>query len=135
MTSREPKGWLLDTHALIWSLYRDRRLSARAAALIDGDLPIYSSTVSFWEIALKRAGSGFDVEVDDEWHIFIPRELSRLNIFRLETEAADCRTMEAFPKHHRDPFDRMLIAQALSRGLGVISHDVILDDYGVMRAW
>ncbi len=135
MTSREPKGWLLDTHALIWSLYRDSRLSTLAADLIDGDLPIYSSTVSFWEIALKRAGSGFDVEIDDEWHIFIPREIRRLNILQLETEAGDCRAMETFPEHHQDPFDRMLVAQAMSRGLGLLSRDVVLDDYGVTRAW
>jgi len=54
---------------------------------------------------------------------------------RLDLEAPDCREMEDLPLHHRDPFDRMLIAQAQRRNMGIISKDKILDDYGILRVW
>ncbi|MGA1540543.1 MAG: hypothetical protein ACO39C_08975, partial [Chthoniobacterales bacterium] len=62
MKSPAVRAWLLDTHALLWTLYADRRLSTAAKRYIDGELPVYYSTVSFWEISLKRGGKGFDFE-------------------------------------------------------------------------
>ncbi len=68
---REPAtnsaGWLLDTHAVLWMLYGDKRLSKKARKHIDGPLPLFYSTASFSEIALKRAGTGFDFEIEDNW--------------------------------------------------------------------
>jgi PIN domain nuclease of toxin-antitoxin system len=110
-------AWLLDTHAMLWMLYDDKRLPASARRLINGDLPVYYSTVSFWEIALKRGGKGFDFEIEDDWDILLPRR------------------MEDLPLHHRDPFDRMIIAQAMQRRFGIISRDLILDRYDILRGW
>jgi len=135
MKSPAVRAWLLDTHALLWTLYADRRLSAAAKRYIDGELPVYYSTVSFWEISLKRGGKGFDFEIEDDWDILVPRALDEAGIVRLDLEATDCRRMEDLPLHHRDPFDRMLAAQALQRRFGIISRDACFDDYGVERGW
>lgn len=128
-------AWLLDTHALLWMLYGDRRLSARARKHIDGPLPVWCSAASFWEIGIKRCGNGFDFEIEDGWDILIPRALHAAEVSRLEIEATDCRQLQSLPLHHRDPFDRMLAAQALRRRFGIISRDSCFDAYGVPRAW
>lgn len=128
-------GWLLDTHALLWMLYGDKRLPRSVRERIDGELPLYYSTVSFWEIALKRSMRGFDFFIEDDWDIVLPRELRRVDVVRIDLEAADCRRIEALPLHHRDPFDRMLIAQAVERRIGILSKDVQFDAYPVLRAW
>lgn len=129
------RGWLLDTHALLWMLYGDKRLKASTRRMIDGDLPLYYSSVSFWEIALKRSTKGFDFEIEDDWDILFPRELHRLDVLRIDLESTDCRAVETLDLHHRDPFDRMLIAQAKQRRIGIISRDVAFDPYDVIRAW
>jgi PIN domain nuclease of toxin-antitoxin system len=103
--------------------------------MIDGDLPLYYSSVSFWEIGLKRSTKGFDFEIEDDWDILFPRELHRLDVLRIDLESTDCRAVETLDFHHRDPFDRMLIAQALQRRIGIISRDVAFDPYDVIRAW
>ena len=80
------RGWLLDTHTLLWMLYGDKRLKASTRRMIDGDLPLYYSSVSFWEIALKRSTKGFDFEIEDDWDILFPRELHRLDVLRIDLE-------------------------------------------------
>lgn len=135
MTPAAVHGWLLDTHALLWMLYGDKRLSKTARRLIEGELPLHYSTVSFWEIALKRSGRGFDFELEDDWDLIIPRELMRCDVIRIDLEAPDCRAMEGLPLHHRDPFDRLLIAQSRRRRLGILSRDAVFDQYPVLRSW
>ncbi len=80
------RGWLLDTHALLWMLYGDKRLKASTRRMIDGDLPLYYSSVSFWEIGLKRSTKGFDFEIEDDWDILFPRKLHRLDVLRIDLE-------------------------------------------------
>lgn len=129
------KGWLLDTHALLWMLLGDKRLSKKAAAAIDGDLPVYHSLASFWEISIKLSGKGFDFEVEENWSRLYPEELIRINVPLLSPSVEDCRLVQNLPRHHGDPFDRMLICQAIRHGVGIISADVSLDAYGVTRLW
>lgn len=128
-------AWLLDTHAMLWMLYDDKRLPASARRLINGELPVYYSTVSFWEIALKRGGKGFDFAIEDDWDILLPRALKQSDVLRLDLEAFDCRRMERLPLYHRDPFNRMLVAQAVQRRFGIISRDTVLDRYDILRGW
>jgi len=135
MTSAAVSGWLLDTHALLWMLYGDRRLSRAARGLIEGEAPLYYSTASFWEIALKRSAKGFDFEIEEDWDLLLPRELSEGGVLRLDLEAADCRAVENLPLVHRDPFDRLLLAQARRRRLGILSRDEVFDRYELTRAW
>ena len=135
MKAAAVRAWLLDTHALLWMLYGDRRLSAAARRHIDGHLPLYYSVVSFWEIGLKRRASGFDFEIENDWDIVVPRALGEDGVLRLDIEAGDCRRMEDLPLHHRNPFDRLLAAQALQRRYGIISRDACFDAYRVPRVW
>jgi PIN domain nuclease of toxin-antitoxin system len=128
-------GWLLDTHAMLWMLYGDRRLSRNAKRILQGSQPLYYSTVSFWEIALKRVRSGFDFQIEDDWDVLIPEGLREGGTLAIGLEASDCRLMEDLPLHHRDPFDRLMISQALRRRIGVLSRDDQWDAYGVERVW
>jgi PIN domain nuclease of toxin-antitoxin system len=128
-------GWLLDTHTLLWMLHGDKRLSKNAALAIDGKLPVHHSSVSFWEIAIKLSGKGFDFEVDDDWHLIYPEELRRVAVPLFVPTIDDFRLLQDLPKHHGDPFDRMLVCQAKRQGLGIISADDALDPYGVNRVW
>ncbi|MCC5842604.1 MAG: type II toxin-antitoxin system VapC family toxin [Opitutales bacterium] len=118
---------------MLWMLYGDSRLSA--AADIEGELPVYYSTVSFLEVALKRSAKGFDFFIEDDWDLLLPRELKRVGVIRLDLESTDCRKLEDLPLHHRDPFDRVLIAQAMQRRLGILSKDGVFDTYDVLRHW
>jgi PIN domain nuclease of toxin-antitoxin system len=128
-------GWLLDTHAMLWMLYGDKRLSRDAKRIIQGSRSLYYSTVSFWEIAFKRVRSGFDFEIEDDWDVLIPEGLREGGTLAIGVEASDCRFMEDLPLHHRDPFDRLMISQVLRRRIGVLSRDEQWDAYGVERVW
>lgn len=135
MRSATVSGWLLDTHAMLWMLYGDPRLSSRASRIIEGDKPLAYSTASFWEIALKRSRKGFDFEIEADWDSFLPEELQRIGVARWDIEAADCRMIESLPSYHKDPFDRMLIAQAEVRRFGIITKDSAFADYEIVTTW
>jgi len=129
------KGWLLDTDALLWMLHGDRRLTRKARELIDGSLPLYHSSASFWEMAIKLSGKGFDFEIDGDWEQVFPEELKRIGVPLLSPTVLDFRLLQDLPKHHGDPFDRLLVCQATRNRLGIISADAALDAYEVMRVW
>ncbi|MCF6312523.1 MAG: type II toxin-antitoxin system VapC family toxin [Verrucomicrobiales bacterium] len=82
---KKVKGWLLDTHALLWMLYGDKRLSAAAAKAIDGDRLLYVSVASFWEIAIKQGSKRFDFEIDPSWDELFQNELKRIRVVELST--------------------------------------------------
>jgi len=94
--------------------------------------PIHAS---FWEIAIKLSGKGFDFEIDDDWNLIYPDELKRIGVPLLSPNIDDSRLLQDLPKYHGDPFDRMLVCQAKRLGLGIISVDKIIDSYQVMRVW
>lgn len=135
MTGTTVTGWLLDTHALLWMLHGDKRLSKKAAQTIDGKLPVYHSSASFWEISIKLSSKGFDFKIDDNWNLIFSDELKRIGVPLLSPTIDDCRLVQDLPKHHGDPFDRMLVCQAKRLGLGIISAEKIIDSYEVKRAW
>lgn len=120
---------------MLWMLHGDRRLSKKAAQIIDGKLPLFHSSASFWEIAIKLSGKGFDFEVDEDWHRIFPEELKRIGVPLLAPSIDDFRLLQDLPKHHGDPFDRILICQAQRQGLGIASADQAIDNYEVTRAW
>ena len=92
MTATTVTGWLLDTHALLWMLHGDKRLSKPAAHAIAGKIPLYHSSASFWEIAIKLSGKGFDFEIPDDWNQLYPDELKRIGIPLLSPTIDDQRT-------------------------------------------
>src|SRR2546423_1738214 len=99
---------LLDTHALIWALENNPRLSATARAIIvDPDNTVLASVASAWEIAIKKALGKLSAPDDVEGAIDSAGFTARVITF------ADANRIGTLPPHHRDPFDRMLVAQAL----------------------
>src|SRR5215510_16596420 len=125
---------LLDTHALLWWLDGDRRLSLKARrAIADQANVILVSAASAWEITTKaRLGKlpgATDVAADVAACVtdqgFVPLDITLLHAQRAGR----------LPGEHRDPFDRMLIAQAQIEDLAVVTNDEVFDEYGVARLW
>lgn len=121
---------LLDTHAALWWLSDDDRFGAAAAdALADATNQVLLSAVVAWEVAIKRSLGKLEAPAD-----FAPTLLgagARPLAVTLEHAAA----VEELPWHHRDPFDRMLVAQAQVERAVLVSHDEALRAYGVTLAW
>ncbi|MCU0835869.1 MAG: type II toxin-antitoxin system VapC family toxin [Chromatiaceae bacterium] len=125
---------LLDTHALLWWLDGDERLPAEArAAIADGAAPVLVSAASAWEIATKvRIGKlPGAVEVAER----LPEILADQAFAELPISVAHARRAGLLPGIHRDPFDRMLIAQAQIEELTLVSNEQLFDTYGVHRLW
>ena len=121
---------LLDTHTLLWALAEDKRLSRRAHELIvSEDNEVMVSAVSAWEIATKkRLGK---LEAPDSLSEVIEQTGFRKRLLTFE----DAAQLEQLPLHHRDPFDRMLIAQAVVDGVPLVSRDPAMIDYPVNVLW
>lgn len=121
---------LLDTHAALWFVSGDQRLSEAAKShLTDGTNVVLLSAAVVWEVAIK--GSLGKVTVPEEYvQLLIDAGAQPLPI-TLEHAAA----VRALPAHHRDPFDRMLVAQAGIEGGALISRDDQLRAYGVPMIW
>ena len=119
---------LLDTHIALWALTDDARLSARARALIEDPAnQVAVSAASVWEIAIKHSLGRGDMPVSGG---------AALNWFRqagydlLPVTPDHAAAVEALPDHHRDPFDRLLIAQATSEPMRLITRDPLVALYG-----
>jgi PIN domain nuclease of toxin-antitoxin system len=125
---------LLDTHAFLWWLAGSDRLSAPARrAIEDEGNDILISAASAWEIATKYRlgklpGAG-EVALD------IPGAIAGQGFAELKITVDDAGRAGSLPGVHRDPFDRMLIAQGLARNLVLISSELVFDSYGVRRHW
>jgi PIN domain nuclease of toxin-antitoxin system len=127
-------GLLLDTQAMLWFFWDDRRLTASAKALIeDAHNRKLVSVASCWEIAIK-AGLG-KLDLGEPSRSFLPREIARNNFELLPISLEHATMVESLAAHHRDPFDRLLIAQAMVEGLPLVSVDSVFDQYGVSRLW
>ncbi len=125
---------LLDTHAMLWFFWSDSQLSPDAKALIeDADNRKLVSIASCWEIAIK-VGLG-KLDLGEPSHSFLPREIAHNNFELLPISLNHATMVEGLPAHHRDPFDRLLIAQATVEGLSLVSSDVVFDRYSVSRLW
>ena len=125
---------LLDTHAFLWWIADSGRLSAAAwRAIADDTNNIVVSAASAWEIATKhRIGK---LPTADAVAPDIPGVIADQGFGELPITVEDTARAGSLPGPHRDPFDRMLIAQTLSRNLVLISIEPIFDRYGVRRLW
>lgn len=125
---------LLDTHALLWWLVDDRHLPRTAHdAIADGSNSIFVSAASAWEITTKhRIGklTGASEIVADFDTVILGEGFRELSISVKHGRAAGM-----LPSLHRDPFDRMLIAQAMIEGMILVSNEQLFDSYGVPRLW
>lgn len=122
---------LLDTQVLIWSLLEPDRLHPTARdAIQDGANELFLSIVTPWEIAIKKSRGRLDPPDD------LDAQLAAKHISLLPISLQHTRAVESLPHHHRDPFDRMLVAQAQTDGLTILTSDRKIAEYqvAVMRA-
>lgn len=124
---------LLDTHAFLWFLLDDERLSVPARTAIEQTETLFLSSASHWEIAIKIALGKF--ALPEPFAEFMARELAGNDMTILPIEIGHTAQLITLPFHHRDPFDRLIIAQALAEGLPLVSADSQFDAYGVKRVW
>lgn len=125
---------LLDTHAVLWFFWDDPRLSSAAKQAIESaDDRKLVSIASCWEIAIK---SGLkELQLGEPSRSFLMQELSRNNFELLAITFDHATLVESLAPHHRDPFDRLLVAQATAEQLPIVSADPIFEQYGVARVW
>jgi PIN domain nuclease of toxin-antitoxin system len=125
---------LLDTQAFLWWVFADPRLSRRAARVIGAEAnECLVSLASVWELAIKVRGG--KLRLTQPVAEFVPTELRTNGFGLLDIRFAHVALVEGMPLHHRDPFDRLLAAQALSEHLAVVSIDRAFEPYGVERIW
>ena len=125
---------LLDTHAFLWWLDGDRRLSRRARAVIARPTTVvHVSAATTWELTTKarlgRLPGAVEVAAD------VLGAILGQGFFPLDITTAHAQQAGWLPEHHQDPWDRMLVAQARAEGLALVSNDLQLDPYGVSRVW
>ena len=125
---------LVDTHVFLWWVEGDRALPVKArAALADRDNECLFSLVSVWELAIKAGLGKLKLALPVQRYVI---EHVAANGFRmLDIQMAHVGRVESLASHHGDPFDRLLIAQALEEKIPVVTADPVFRDYGVKRIW
>jgi PIN domain nuclease of toxin-antitoxin system len=126
--------YLLDTHSFLWFINDEPILSTTAKMMIESpENIIYLSVASLWEIAIKVSLG--KLEVPSPFTEFMVEQISENSITLLEIKPAHTGQVVTLPFHHRDPFDRLIIAQSLSENFPIIGKDGNFDAYGVKRHW
>lgn len=115
---------LLDTHIIIWALSEPSKLSDKAKSIIKDADQLFVSSASTWEMAIKSGLGKLDVDLDH-----FTSELSRQGVIELPVSWQHTKLVKTLPHYHRDPFDRLIIAQAICEPLILLTHDKILSQY------
>jgi PIN domain nuclease of toxin-antitoxin system len=125
---------LLDTHSFLWFVLNDTQLSAPSrTAICDPANDVLVSPATYWEIAIKvRTGK---YTLTTPYQHFIEHNLAVNDFEILPIEVRHTALVATLPFHHRDPFDRLLIAQALVEDITLVSNEELFDSYGVRRLW
>ncbi len=124
---------LLDTQVFLWVI-NNRKLSQRArAAFLDTSNQLFLSAASYWEICIKQ-NIGKLVLAED-WQQSFEREMRANDIRWLPIEKSHCQAIVELPWLHRDPFDRLLIGQALQEGMTILTADEQIQQYDVATIW
>ncbi len=125
--------FLLDTHTFLWFINDSLQLSVDAKNLLEADVDLFLSVASLWEIAIKVSIG--KLTLPDTYEKFIPQQVTLNNIEILPISMAHLAVVAVLPLHHRDPFDRLLVAQAMVEQVSIFSADVMFDSYQVSRIW
>lgn len=125
---------LLDTHSFLWFVLNDPKLSQDARHTIqEPENEVLISPASFWEIAIKvRLGK---IDLHGSYDDFVRRGIAGNDFTILPIEPRHTSVLTTLPLHHRDPFDRLLVAQAMIEDVAIVSVDTALDSYSVRRIW
>ena len=123
---------LLDTHSLIWFMYDDSQLSELALSEIKSEEKVYVSIVSLWEIAIKQSIGKINIsntiqEIADKCY--------EADVSILPISAVHLDQIRQLPDIHSDPFDRLLISQAITEDLAIITRDTMISLYDVKTIW
>ncbi|HYW05646.1 MAG TPA: type II toxin-antitoxin system VapC family toxin [Longimicrobium sp.] len=125
---------ILDTHALLWFLGGSSRLSTRAREVIeDVSNTRFFSVAGAWEIAIKASLGKLNLSTT--FRELVPMQLDANAIELLPINPEHLAVLMSLPSHHRDPFDRILVAQSIVEGASLVSADPALDAYGIQRIW
>ena len=125
---------LLDTHTVSWFWWNDSQLSATAKSLIsDPANRKFVSLASPWEVAIKISRKKLDI--GGRFTGFFDQQMILAYFEWLQIATKHLNIVADLPFHHNDPFDRMLVAQALSEAIPIVSADSRFDSYGVHRLW
>lgn len=125
---------LLDTHTFLWFCQDDPLLSTTARSLIEDPANRkLVSVASCWEVAIKT-GLG-KLRLGEPCDTYFPAALKRTGLELLPIALGHATAVESLPTHHRDPFDRLLIAQAIIERMPIVGVDAQFDAYGVTRLW
>lgn len=121
---------LLDTHVLLWWLMDDERLSAKARRVISNQRSkLFFSAASSWEVAIKVSIGR--LTLPEPPRVLIPKVLREQSIFSLEITHGHALAVADLPAHHRDPFDRLLIAQSTLEKLPILTSDPVFEKYEI----
>jgi len=125
---------LLDTHTFIWYVTDNPRLSAHVKLLIeDENNEKLVSIASIWEMAIKHSIGRLNFSLP--FIEFVGQQLTVSNIGLLEINLQHIEVVASLPLHHRDPFDRLIIAQSMAQQIPILSVDAIFDAYAIARVW
>jgi PIN domain nuclease of toxin-antitoxin system len=125
---------LLDTHAFLWAISGNSKLSDKArSAYLDSNNELFFSTISYWEIGIKISIG--KLELDKNWQKIIDKEMNNNGIKWLDLKKEHVQGIINLKFHHRDPFDRLLIAQAKFEQLTVMTIDKNISKYNVKTLW
>jgi PIN domain nuclease of toxin-antitoxin system len=127
-------NFIVDTHVLLWYVAEDPRLSQLAINLLeDTNNRVILSIASLWEIAIKTSTGKLNVGMP--FREFVAENVTSLGIDILEIKLEHLDIVSTLPFHHRDPFDRLIVAQCSSENLPLLTDDGFADAYSVKRIW
>lgn len=124
---------LIDTHALIWYIKGDNQLSSKAIEAIDNEHnQVFVSKASLWEMAIKLSLRKLDISIDfSDLELF----LANHNFLILDFDFAHLKSLLTLPYYHRDPFDRLIISQAIIEDIHIVTKDVYFEAYPTKLWW
>ncbi|QPC82805.1 type II toxin-antitoxin system VapC family toxin [Phototrophicus methaneseepsis] len=127
-------SYIIDTHTFLWFINDHVSLSSAAKEIIQqSDNAIYLSIASVWEMAIKVSLN--KLEMPSPFSDFIENQLIENSIGLLHIKTDHTGIVATLPFYHRDPFDRIIIAQAIHEGYSIVSKDAVFDQYDINRQW
>jgi PIN domain nuclease of toxin-antitoxin system len=124
--------FLLDTHTILWYLKGDKNLSKKVQKIIDSKSICYYSIISFWEIAIKQSLGKLQLEMSIG---FLENYCKKIGFEKIDLKINHIEQIELLPFIHKDPFDRILISQAITENLTILSKDENFEKYPVSVIW
>jgi len=125
--------YIIDTHAFIWYAVGDARVSPKVIGVLESDIEKFISIASIWEMAIK-VNIGH-LEFKNSFDDVVSNQIDLLNYRILNITLEHLFKLSTLELHHRDPFDRLIISQALVEKIPIISVDEKFDKYGIERIW